>query len=153
MMGRVRRSARQPPEEIRRDPLEDAPPGWVYNPSAWSQRVPIAVLATIGFGIAGWLALFQLGALPAIWEPFFGDGSRTILTSGVSRMLPVPDAALGAFGYLHFGGDDRPVDGRSPREPAASPPGARHRAIHLGRLLGAGAGCGGNSLAPPSASG
>jgi len=35
-----------------------------------------------------------------VWEPFFGDGSRTILTSATSRILPVPDAALGAFGYL-----------------------------------------------------
>jgi hypothetical protein len=35
-----------------------------------------------------------------VWEPFFGEGSRVILTSSVSRLLPVPDAALGAFGYL-----------------------------------------------------
>jgi Vitamin K epoxide reductase family len=33
-------------------------------------------------------------------EPFFGEGSRVILTSSISRLLPVPDAALGAFGYL-----------------------------------------------------
>jgi hypothetical protein len=33
-----------------------------------------------------------------VWEPFFGNGSRLILTSGVSRILPVPDAALGALG-------------------------------------------------------
>jgi hypothetical protein len=35
-----------------------------------------------------------------VWEPFFGDGSRTVLTSGISRLLPVPDAALGAFEHL-----------------------------------------------------
>jgi hypothetical protein len=79
---------------------DEAPEGWVYNPSAWSQRIPIAVLAFIGFGIAVWLTLFQIGVLPTIWEPFFGAGSRTILTSGVSYLLPVPDAALGALGYL-----------------------------------------------------
>lgn len=35
-----------------------------------------------------------------MWEPFFGDGSRVILGSSVSRTLPLPDAALGAAGYL-----------------------------------------------------
>ena len=80
--------------------VEQAPEGWVYNPSDWSQRVPIAVLALIGFGIAGSLGLYQVGVLPTIWEPFFGDGSRTILTSSVSRVLPVSDAAIGALGYL-----------------------------------------------------
>ena len=64
------------------------------------QRVPIAILALIGFGIATWLTLFQLGVLPVIWEPFFGEGSRRILSGRVSRLLPIPDAALGALGYL-----------------------------------------------------
>jgi uncharacterized membrane protein len=50
--------------------------------------------------IAAYLSAFQLGFVTTVWEPFFGDGSRRILTSGVSRILPVPDAALGAFGYL-----------------------------------------------------
>lgn len=35
-----------------------------------------------------------------MWEPFFGDGSRRILNSPISRALPIPDAALGALGYL-----------------------------------------------------
>jgi uncharacterized membrane protein len=35
-----------------------------------------------------------------VWEPFFGNGSRKILNSEISKMLPVPDAALGAFGYF-----------------------------------------------------
>jgi hypothetical protein len=62
--------------------------------------VPIALLAVAGFGIATWLMLFQLRWLATIWEPFFGDGSRTILTGRISYLLPVPDAALGAAGYL-----------------------------------------------------
>lgn len=99
-MNRVRESARSAPREIDRDPRADAPPGWVYNPSAWGQRVPICILAFVGFGIATWLTLFQVGGIATIWEPFFGDGSRRILTSRVSRILPVPDAALGALGYL-----------------------------------------------------
>ncbi|MEZ4678564.1 MAG: vitamin K epoxide reductase family protein [Caldilineaceae bacterium] len=44
--------------------------------------------------------LYQLEIVPRVWEPFFGDGTRTILNSWVSSVLPVPDAALGAFGYL-----------------------------------------------------
>jgi uncharacterized membrane protein len=62
--------------------------------------VPIVVLALAGTAIAAYLTLFQLGVVADVWEPFFGHGSRTILTSWVSEILPVPDAALGAFGYL-----------------------------------------------------
>jgi hypothetical protein len=76
------------------------PPGWDYNPSGWSQRLPIVALALAGFGIATYLALYQWGVLGRVWEPFFGDGSRVILNSSVSHLLPVPDAALGAFGYV-----------------------------------------------------
>lgn len=76
------------------------PPGWSYNPSTWGQRIPIVVLALIGFVIATCLTLFQVGVFSTIWEPFFGDGSREVLNSSLSRMLPVPDAALGAAGYL-----------------------------------------------------
>lgn len=89
------------------------PPGWAYNPSSWSQRLPIVGLALLGVAVAGYLAAFQLGVVPTVWEPFFGDDSRRILTSGVSRVLPIPDAALGALGYLAdavtgvIGGRDR----------------------------------------------
>ena len=76
------------------------PPGWDNNPSSWSQRLPIIALALAGFGIAMYLALYQWGVFASAWEPFFGEGSRVILTSSISRLLPVPDAALGAFGYL-----------------------------------------------------
>lgn len=76
------------------------PPGWRTAPSAWGQRVPIVVVAAVGFGIAGYLALYQYGVVPTVWEPFFGDGSETILDSPLSRVLPVSDAALGAAGYL-----------------------------------------------------
>ncbi len=76
------------------------PPGWGYNPSEWGQRLPIVGLALVGFGVALYLALYQWRVFDAVWEPFFGDGSRRILNSRISRLLPVPDAALGAFGYL-----------------------------------------------------
>jgi len=76
------------------------PQGWDYNPSEWSQRLPIVALACLGAAIAAYLGAFQLGIVDDVWEPFFGSGSVTILTSGVSRVLPVPDAILGALGYF-----------------------------------------------------
>lgn len=90
------RAAGRPPASDQ----NDAPPGWVYNPSSWRQRIPIALLALIGFLVAGWLALFQMGVVPGVWEPFFGNGSRRILTGRVSQLLPISDAALGALGYV-----------------------------------------------------
>jgi uncharacterized membrane protein len=76
------------------------PTDWSYNPSSWSQRLPIVGLASIGFGIAFYLALYQWRVIASVWDPFFGTGSETILNSGISRILPIPDAALGALGYL-----------------------------------------------------
>ncbi|MBC5775335.1 vitamin K epoxide reductase family protein [Pontibacter sp. KCTC 32443] len=76
------------------------PPGWSYNPATWTQRLPIVGLAILGLAAATYLGLFQLKLIPTVWEPFFGNGSQKILTSGVSKILPIPDALLGAFGYL-----------------------------------------------------
>lgn len=78
----------------------NTPPGWDTNPSAWSERIPIIVLALVGVAISTYLSLFQYGVVQSVWEPFFGNGSRKILNSGVSHVLPVSDAALGAFSYL-----------------------------------------------------
>jgi uncharacterized membrane protein len=86
--------------EARAKPDRRTPPGWSYDPSDWGQRLPIVALALAGFGIASYLTLFQIGTISTVWEPFFGSGSEVILTSRVSNILPVPDAALGAFGYL-----------------------------------------------------
>lgn len=81
-------------------PASLVPPGWVKNPSEWGERLPIVGLALVGLAIATYLSLFQYGVFDTVWEPFFGDGSRTVLTSKLSDVLPVKDAALGAFGYL-----------------------------------------------------
>lgn len=83
----------------------DIPPGWSYNPATWSQRLPIVGLAMAGFFIAGYLSLYQFRdyygwGLGSVWEPFFGTGSEEILTSELSYVLPIPDAALGALAYL-----------------------------------------------------
>lgn len=79
---------------------DDIPPGWDYNPASWPERLPIVGLACIGVGIALYLGFYQVGLIDDVWEPFFGDGSITILDSKVSHVLPIPDALLGAFAYL-----------------------------------------------------
>ena len=84
----------------RRMPGAAIPAGWSYNPSAWSQRVPVMVLAVLSFAAAAYLAAFQLGHVATVWDPFFGDGTRRVLTSDVSKAWPFPDAGLGAFAYL-----------------------------------------------------
>lgn len=79
---------------------DDIPKGWTYNPSTWGQRTPIIILAVIGTVIAAYLAMFQFAFVRVVWEPFFGIGSRKILNSDLSYVLPVPDAALGTLAYL-----------------------------------------------------
>ena len=75
------------------------PPGWSYNPSAWSERIWLIGVALLGLGIATYLALYQLGLIDEVWEPWFGMGSQEVLHSPLSRVLPIPDAALGAMAY------------------------------------------------------
>jgi len=86
----------------------DVPPGWAYTPSSWLQRMPIGVLALIGFLIARVLGAYQLGHIDSVWEPFFAgvgakqgvmNGTETIITSDVSKAWPIADGALGAIVY------------------------------------------------------
>ena len=54
------------------------PPGWSYNPSSWTQRLPIIVLALIGLYVSRYLAAYQLGHIPDVWDPFFaGSPARS----------------------------------------------------------------------------
>lgn len=87
----------------------DVPPGWAYTPSSWLQRMPIGVLALIGFLISRILGAYQLGHLDSVWEPFFAgtaatkdlmNGTETIITSDMSKAWPIPDGALGTIVYL-----------------------------------------------------
>ena len=85
----------------------DIPPGWSYNPSAWTQRLPIIATALIGLFVARYLAAYQLGHIPGVWDPFFDgspsdpqNGTEEVITSWVSKALPVSDAALGGYTYL-----------------------------------------------------
>jgi len=83
------------------------PPGWSYNPSEWTQRLPIIVLALIGLYVSRYLAAYQLEHIPAVADPFFAgapddprNGTEEIITSWVSKAWPVSDAAVGAYTYL-----------------------------------------------------
>ena len=76
------------------------PPGWSYNPSGWVQRLGIVFLAMVGFFLSRYMAAFQLGHIVYPWDPFFGDGTRLVLTSDISKAFPVSDAGLGALSYL-----------------------------------------------------
>jgi uncharacterized membrane protein len=84
--------------------LDVHPPPWDYNPSSWRQRVPIALLAGVGFVLSAYMALYQWRLIDDVWDPAFGAQSRTVLDSDVSeqmrRWVRIPDAALGALAYL-----------------------------------------------------
>jgi len=85
----------------------DIPPNWSYNPSAWTQRLPIIFLALVGLLVARYLTAYQLGQVDGVWEPFFPglpdepgkNGTETVITSPVSEAFPIPDAALGGYTY------------------------------------------------------
>ncbi len=78
----------------------DIPPGWSYNPSKWAERLPVVALGWLGFFTARYLAGYQMGYSDTIWDPFFNDGTKQILTSDVSESFPISDAGLGAFAYI-----------------------------------------------------
>lgn len=84
------------------------------NPSSLRHRLPLAALAALGLAVSGYLACVQVGWAAAAWDPIFGPASSArVLHSALSRALPVPDAAVGAAGYLVelllelSGGEDR----------------------------------------------
>lgn len=90
----------------------DVPPGWDYCPSTPVQRGPIIALAFASVPLAVYLTAYQMGYIPRAWDPFFGRGTMTIITSDVSKAWPVPDAGLGAMSYvlevlMGFMGDKR----------------------------------------------
>ena len=67
------------------------------SPSAWSHRLPVALLALVGCGLASYLALYQLHLTPSVWDPLFGTASSEAV---LTWARPVPDAALGAVAYV-----------------------------------------------------
>lgn len=77
------------------------PPGWSYNPSSWPQRAIMIGLGFAGFIVSRYLAMFQLGYIDYVWDPFFGfnSGTKSVLDSSMSHMWPISDASLGAVSY------------------------------------------------------
>lgn len=84
--------------------VDAIPDPWDYNPSAWSQRIPICVLAMVAFFIATYMGLYQWGMIDDVWDPVFGDQTASVLDSDVSEKMRywflVPDAIFGALAYL-----------------------------------------------------
>jgi hypothetical protein len=91
---------KQPGIKLFEQPGPNIPPGWSYNPSAWNQRIPVVFFAWVGFFVARYMGAFQMEYTATMWDPFFGNGTRKVLTSDVSESFPVSDAMLGAFSYL-----------------------------------------------------
>lgn len=86
------------------DDLDVHVPPYRHNPSAWSQRLPICLLAFVAAAISGHLALYQWGLIETVWDPVFGEQSNRVLTSKPAKwmfaLVGIHDAALGAFAYL-----------------------------------------------------
>lgn len=103
----------QPGARLHEQQGPDVPPGWGYNPSSWTQRLPIITLGWLGFFASRYLASFQLGYIDSAWDPFFGKGTENVLNSELSKSWPVSDAGLGAFSYMldammgYIGGENR----------------------------------------------
>ncbi len=102
--------------QLTKDPVKtssiECPRGWSYNPSAWKHRLPTVGLAILAWFFARYMAAYQLGYIPYIWDPFFTDGTFSVITSDVSKSFPVSDAGLGALCYtlealLGWQGDHR----------------------------------------------
>lgn len=77
------------------------PPGWSYNPSSWPQRWIMIGLAFLGFVVSRYLAVYQLGYIDYVWDPFFGfqGGTKAVLDSQMSHMWPISDGGLGTVSY------------------------------------------------------
>jgi uncharacterized membrane protein len=82
---------------------------FAYNPSSWGQRVPICLIAMIGFAVAIVLGLYQWRLLDFVWDPFFSgkdglNGSESVVTSDTSKQMErwfhIPDGVFGAIAYL-----------------------------------------------------
>ncbi|MEI6531683.1 MAG: vitamin K epoxide reductase family protein [Chlamydiota bacterium] len=75
------------------------PAGWSYNPSSGTQRIPVIFFGFLGWFISRYLSAYQMGYIPTVWDPFFGEGTLHVITSNLSKSFPVSDAGLGALAY------------------------------------------------------
>ncbi|WP_153557498.1 vitamin K epoxide reductase family protein [Roseimaritima sediminicola] len=86
------------------DELHRPVPPYPHNPSAWSQRIPICVLAMVAAAISTHLSLYQWGFIDGVWDPVFGNQSSQVVTSDTAKrmfaIIGIHDAALGTLAYL-----------------------------------------------------
>ncbi|MEZ6090323.1 MAG: vitamin K epoxide reductase family protein [Pirellulaceae bacterium] len=86
------------------DRLNVTVPPYNHNPSAWSQRLPICLVAFAAALISSHLSLYQWGFIESTWDPVFGDGSNRVLKSDTAgwmyNLIGIHDAALGVIAYL-----------------------------------------------------
>lgn len=87
------------PEELEEVSRGGVPLDWRYNPSSYGQRIPVIALAFLAYLFSRYMAFYQLGYIPTIWDPIFGDGTHSVITSKISQDFPVSDAGLGSWVY------------------------------------------------------
>lgn len=76
----------------------------MWNPSSWTQRIWIAVIAVLAVVICIYMGLYQWRVIQSVWDPIFGEQTAKVLDSNVSHILAlwgrVPDAVLGGVVYF-----------------------------------------------------
>lgn len=74
------------------------------NPSNWTQRVVLALLALPPMIFAIYMGLYEWKLIGYVWDPVFGTGTMDVLNSDLSHQITswirIPDAILGAIAYL-----------------------------------------------------
>ncbi|WP_146577288.1 vitamin K epoxide reductase family protein [Neorhodopirellula pilleata] len=84
--------------------LNASVPPYRHNPSAWSQRIPICLLAFVAAAISAHLSMYQWDLIETTYDPVFGDGSNRVLKSDTAKsmyaILGIHDASLGVIAYL-----------------------------------------------------
>jgi uncharacterized membrane protein len=84
--------------------LNAVPQPWQYNPSKWSQRIVICLIAAVAVLIAVYMGLYQLRLIDHVWDPVFGNQTLQVLDSDVSHTMKkwfrIPDSIMGALAYL-----------------------------------------------------
>lgn len=84
--------------------LNAIPEPWEYNPSKWSQRLKIVVIASVAVLIATYMGLYQWRLIDSVWDPVFGEQTIQVLDSDLSHKMStwigIPDSILGALAYL-----------------------------------------------------
>ncbi len=80
--------------------MAELPLGWNYNPGAWSQRLPLALLALLGFVLSTWFAFYS-PALLSSSVPFFTFSARFhFVPAALRRLFASPEMGVSACGFI-----------------------------------------------------